>query len=124
MRGKRRERGAAAVEFALVVPILLVLVLGIIEFGRAYQVQTTVSAAAREGARSMALGNDADTARQTVKDYFPELALTDDQIAISPATCSGGEAATVTITRPFGFITGFFGSEIAMTGVGSMRCGG
>ena len=124
MSAKRRDRGAAAVEFALVVPVLIMLVLGIIEFGRAYQVQTMVSAAAREGARTMALQNDPDTARATTRSYFPALDLTDAQIAISPATCTTDEAATVTITRPYGFITGFFGAEVTMRGVGSMRCGG
>ncbi len=49
MRRFRSESGAAAVEFALVVPILLLLVLGIIEFGRAYNIQNSLSAAAREG---------------------------------------------------------------------------
>ena len=43
----RSERGAAAVEFAMIMPLLLVLVLGIAEFGRAFQVQGTLSAAAR-----------------------------------------------------------------------------
>ena len=104
--------------------ILLQLVLGIIEFGRAYQVQTTLSAAAREGARTMALDNDVAAARQATKDFFPGLSLTDDQIAITPATCGADEAARVTITRPYSFITGFFGTEISMTSVGSMRCGG
>ncbi len=124
MRADRRERGAAVVEFALVVPVLLILVLGIVEFGRAYQVQTTLSAAAREGARSMALGDDPAAARETTKSAFPLLNLTDGQIAVAPSSCSQGQAVTVTITRPYSFITGFFGSGLAMTGVGSMRCGG
>ena len=59
MTGRLRDqRGASAVEFALIVPLLIVLVLGIAEFGRAFQVQGTLSAAAREGARAMALQND------------------------------------------------------------------
>ena len=41
----------AAVEFAFIVPLLILLVLGIAEFGRAFQVQGTLSAAAREGVR-------------------------------------------------------------------------
>ena len=53
----RSERGASAVEFAFIVPLLIVLVLGIAEFGHAFQVQGTLSAAAREGVRSMALQN-------------------------------------------------------------------
>jgi hypothetical protein len=35
-----------------------------------------------------------------------------------------GEAVTVTITQPFTFITGMFGSNINLTGTGSMRCNG
>jgi Flp pilus assembly protein TadG len=46
------DRGAAAVEFALVVPVLLMVVFGIIDFGRMMNVQLQVSEAAREGARA------------------------------------------------------------------------
>src|SRR4051812_36652218 len=60
----RRERGAAAVEMALVLPLLLLIVGGIIDFGRFFYTQNIVVNAAREGARSRALGYtiaDADT---------------------------------------------------------------
>jgi hypothetical protein len=50
------DRGAAAVEFALVLPLLLFLVFGIIDFGRALNAQVTLTQAAREGARMDALG--------------------------------------------------------------------
>ncbi len=53
------ERGATAVEFAFIVPLLVLLVLGIAEFGHAFQVQGTLSAAAREGVRMMAHGLEA-----------------------------------------------------------------
>jgi Flp pilus assembly protein TadG len=43
--------GQALVEFALVVPIFLLLVIGVIEFGRAWNLQQTITDAAREGAR-------------------------------------------------------------------------
>ena len=48
-------------------PLLLILVLGIAEFGRAYNIQTTLSAAAREGVRAMALQNSASAARTATK---------------------------------------------------------
>ena len=68
MRNRLRdERGATAVEFAFIVPLLIVLVLGIAEFGRAFQVQGTLSAAAREGVRLMALQNDPAAARAAVR---------------------------------------------------------
>jgi len=43
--------GQAMVEFALVVPIFMLLVIGVIEFGRAWNLQQTITDAAREGAR-------------------------------------------------------------------------
>jgi Flp pilus assembly protein TadG len=52
----RRERGAAAVEMALILPLLLLIVGGIIDFGRFFYTQNIVVTAAREGARSRALG--------------------------------------------------------------------
>ncbi|HEY7755287.1 MAG TPA: TadE/TadG family type IV pilus assembly protein [Actinomycetota bacterium] len=47
----RDQRGAIAVEFALIVPLLLLLVLGILEFGFGYHAWDATQNAAREGAR-------------------------------------------------------------------------
>ena len=129
MRSARNERGAAAVEFALIAPILLLLLMGIAEFGRAYHIQTTLSGAAREGVRAMALENSPAAARAAAKKAAPTVALTDGQIAVSPSACpttAGAPAttATVTINYPMTFITGMFGSTITLTGTGVMRCNG
>lgn len=50
-----REKGAAAIEFALVLPLLVLLIFGIVEFARAYNVYLSVTHAAREGARLAAV---------------------------------------------------------------------
>jgi Flp pilus assembly protein TadG len=50
-----RERGAAAVEFAIVLPLLIVLVFGIVQFAIAYNRVQGLHAAAREGARLASL---------------------------------------------------------------------
>jgi len=50
-RGLRAERGAVAVEFALILPVLMLFVFGIIDFGHAWYVGHVVSDASREGAR-------------------------------------------------------------------------
>jgi len=126
----RDERGASAVEFALIVPLLIVLVLGIAEFGHAFQVSGTLSAAAREGVRVMALQNDPVAARAAVRTAAPSLdpGVTDAQIVITPAVCptTGPTTATVrlTVTYPMPFLTHFFGSGATLHGTGVMRCNG
>ena len=52
---KLRERGAAAVEFALILPVLLLIVGGVIDFGWAYYNQIVLSNAARDGVRLVSL---------------------------------------------------------------------
>ena len=126
----RGERGATAVEFAFIVPLLIVLVLGIAEFGRAFQVSGTLSAAAREGVRVMALQNDPTAARNAVRSAAPALdpAVTNAQIAITPASCpaTGTTSTTVrvTVTYPMPFLTSFFGDGVTLKGTGVMRCNG
>jgi len=126
----RHERGATAVEFAMIVPILLVLVLGIAEFGHAFQVQGTLSAAAREGARVMALQNDQAAARAAVRSAAPTLdpAITNAQIVVTPAACptttTGAATVRVTVEYPMPFLTDFFGADIELSGTGVMRCNG
>ena len=58
MLGDRRERGAALVEFAFVLPVLLLLILGIIDFGRAYGAKQELIHATREGVRVYAVTQD------------------------------------------------------------------
>jgi Flp pilus assembly protein TadG len=126
----RSERGATAVEFAMIMPLLIVLVLGIAEFGRAFQVQGTLSAAAREGVRLMALQNDPAAARTAVRNAAPSLnpGITDAQISIVPPSCptlnAGSTSVRLTITYPMPYLTGFFGSGLELTGTGVMRCNG
>jgi Flp pilus assembly protein TadG len=131
MRSRLRdERGATAVEFGMIVPLLLILLLGIVEFGHAFQVQGTLSAAAREGARRMALQNSQTQAKDAVRDAAGALdpAITDEQISVDPASCpvaaDTDTDVVVTIEYPMPFLTGFFGASVDLTGRGVMRCQG
>ncbi|HET7398031.1 MAG TPA: TadE/TadG family type IV pilus assembly protein [Intrasporangium sp.] len=60
--GRRRERGASAVEFALMLPFLMLVLAGIVDFGRAFFVEIQLANAAREGARAAIISptNNAD----------------------------------------------------------------
>jgi len=126
----RSERGASAVEFAFIVPLLLLLALGIAEFGRAFQVQGTLSAAAREGVRTMALQNDQAAARSMVESVASSLnpGITDGQIAISPTSCpaiyTSGASVQLSISYHLPFLTGLFGAGVDLHASGTMRCNG
>jgi len=133
MRRLRSDSGAVAVEFALVLIPLILILLGVIDFGRAYTQQLSLSAAAREGVRVMAVQNDPATARAKVRDAATALspALTDSQITISGTGCptgySVGQTVTVTVTYPLTSITGMFDTLFSgeyLTGKAVMRCGG
>ncbi|MGM1028533.1 MAG: TadE/TadG family type IV pilus assembly protein [Actinomycetota bacterium] len=124
---KHRDRGAAAVEFGLVLPLLLALTIGIIAFGHAFHIQTVLDNAAREGVRIFALEDDGDPGAQAraraIEVAAPSIALTNGQIAIGPAGCPPGQNAVVTITlTDFQLLGGFWNATL--TGTGSMRCNG
>ncbi|MDI3211500.1 TadE/TadG family type IV pilus assembly protein [Arthrobacter sp. AL12] len=122
---KPSERGAVAVEFALLVPVLVMLLLGVMEFGRAYNAQVTLSSAAREGVRVMAIGNNTAATRNAVKNAATGLqpTLTDGNITIAPTSCAAGVQTTVKITYTLTTLTGIAG-PFPMEGKGVMLCGG
>ena len=51
MKQKRVRKGAVAVEFAIVAPVLLAIMFGMIQYGKAFEMQNQLQVAAREGAR-------------------------------------------------------------------------
>jgi Flp pilus assembly protein TadG len=119
------DGGASAVEFALVLPLLVLLVFGIFEFGRAFSIQVQLSGAAREGARVMAIQDDAAAARDATRDAAPAIGapLTDGEITVG--ACSPGDPVTVTASRAINFnIPLFNAGTFNLQGVGVMRCGG
>lgn len=128
MRLKTRadESGAAAVEFALILPVFVLMILGMIEFSRVYNVQISLSNAAREGARVMAIYNDTGLASSAAVAAAPGLnpALTAGEVSVSPGNCTAGQTVTVTIDHSLPFITDYFGVSIPLRGTGVMLCGG
>ena len=108
------ERGTALLETALTLPLLLLVSVGIFEFGRAYQTWQVLTNAAREGARLAVLPNAAAGAVDArVRSYLTSGQLANAAgatIAVNPnATVSIGGGATasaslVTVTYPFQFV--------------------
>ena len=70
IKNPENQRGVAAVEFAIVLPLLLFLFIGITEFGLAYYNKQVLTNAAREGARvGIISGTDVDKIKETIKNY-------------------------------------------------------
>ncbi|MBM4608636.1 pilus assembly protein [Rhodococcus hoagii] len=130
MRRFRSESGAAAVEFALVVPILLLLVLGIIEFGRAYNIQNSLSAAAREGVRVMAISKSPTAAKAAAKQLECSIPrLPTDRSASAPyfrscAATTCGRRNRHTDVDTGRLCDGSLSGKPHIDGQGVMRCGG
>ncbi len=57
LAGIRRDDGGIAVEFALLAPLLLIIVFGIIQFGYAFYIQINMTNSVREAARALAVGS-------------------------------------------------------------------
>jgi Flp pilus assembly protein TadG len=128
----RRDDGAAAVEMALVLPLLLFVLFGLVDFGRLLNAQITLTEAAREGARAAALGQDADT---RVKAAATNLSgVTTGPVTQCPTDGSTSANAVVTASAPFSFVTPLaalaplFGGSLnapqTLTGRGIMPCVG
>lgn len=123
-RKNERARGAVAVEFALVAPFLLALVAGIVEFSYTYNLQISVTQAAREAARNMAITNDQAQAQAAGAAGAPGLATGSFVYGFTPAACAADQNTTVEVSYTANTLTGLFGSTVTLTGVGAMRCGG
>jgi Flp pilus assembly protein TadG len=126
-----RDRGATAVEFALLFPMLLLIVFGIIDFGRALNAQITLTQAAREGARLAALG------QPNVASRTQAAAVGLSPVIVSVTSCPTGAGPdadavvrtsyTFSFITPVGAIAGLiggsgFGSPITLTAQGVMPC--
>jgi Flp pilus assembly protein TadG len=133
----RSDAGAAAVEFAFVLVPLLLILMGVIDFGQIYNEKLALTAAAREGARVMAIPKSdgsaatsaAGTARVITVAAQQGVTLTPAQISI-PTTCPSVQSppptVTVTITYPLSSVTGMFDTLLQgnRTVSGVMQCGG
>jgi Flp pilus assembly protein TadG len=118
-RVRGREDGQALVEFALVLPILLFLLLGIVDFARAWNVYEVLTDAGREATRLavVEIGATDQEVRQVAKDAAGRtgILLTDQDITID-AGAARGDPTTVTIEFGYelkwvGWMMGLLGAD-------------
>lgn len=102
---RRNRRATAAVEFAIVAPVFLLLVFGMIEYGRMVMVYQVLTNASREGARSAVLdGATTASVTSTVNTYLSSGTITGATVTVSPdppSNAQSGDPVTVTVSIPF-----------------------
>lgn len=111
--------GAAAVEFALVLPVLVLLLLGAIDWGYYFYTREVVVNAAREGARAGTTHRDDAVARNdaeiTARDYVTRGGLNLSKASPLPNATVTASSVRVTVTYQAGPITGFSGTFVPGT---------
>ena len=103
---ERSERGQSLLEFALILPVFLAIVIGIFEFGRAWNVYQVLTNTAREGARLAVIqsSNEAEV-RSTISDGLQRAGL-DPAIASVSVEGKGdgtGQPSTIQLSYPYEF---------------------
>lgn len=121
----QNNRGQALVEFALILPILLLLIIGSMEFGLIIHQYLAVTEAAREGARSAAVGASDAAVTSVVRTAASQIPADQLTITVSPTTRVRGSGVTVTVEMPVNTITNlirpFFPSGFTVQGISTMR---
>ena len=126
----RRDVGAAMVEFALVLPLMFLVIGGVVDFGRMLFTEVTLTNAAREGARA-AVVSTATLANIQSRAQAASPGLTVTAAASPPGTpcATPGGNATISVSAPFTWfilapISGVAGLPSTLTSTAVMKCGG
>ena len=114
--GRRRRRGAAVVEFAVVLPLLLTILFGIIEYGWVFMVRQTLQTAAREGCRLAVLQTSVSpyaNVTDRVATVMAPTGLSSYTVTMTHAT-DATPVETVVVSIPYSDVSlmgGFFGTK-------------
>jgi Flp pilus assembly protein TadG len=101
-RARRRESGQALVEFAIIATIFILLIAGIVDFGRVLNGWIVISSSAREGARQASVGRSVAEVTAAARSFAlvpgVDPATVDVQVVYSPNPPRPGDSVTVTVT--------------------------
>jgi Flp pilus assembly protein TadG len=127
-RRRGRQLGQSLAEFAIVVPIFLIVVFGVVDFSLGLKAWLTVTNASREGARVLVLGQTCSQvttqAQNVASSLHPQVTVT-----ITPSTCTGvsGDAMSVKVSytytsvTPLGHLAQLLTGPITMSSTSTMR---
>jgi len=111
----KSQRGQALVETALILPILLILLFGITDFGRIFHVYLTLDHAGREAARVATVGSEDAIIKSKIQDATSGLnndKLETTILPIGKINRNSGSDVTITLKYPVDFLTPIIGQLI------------
>lgn len=128
--GRRSEAGQSLVEFALVIPIFLLLLFGLFDVGRLVYVNNAISQAAREGARYGSVQNRSQTAtsRTAIRDHTlglmaavpaPTVSVGCESNGGVSLACRSQDLLVVTVSSPVEMLTPVIGQIVGTVNVSS-----
>jgi Flp pilus assembly protein TadG len=121
MEREESDEGAAMVEMSIVLSLLIMLLVGIVQMGLAYNRKVEVTSAAREAARAASL-------RLPSPGSYGIAAAPGVPVTMSVGSCAAGDTSsnvTATATSSFAFSIPFvFTQTVPISAKGVMRCGG
>ncbi len=97
----KNKRGQSLVELALLLPLLLLILMGIFEFGRVFNAYLITNHAAREGARFAVVGSDDLQVISRIRDSIFYLDPTKMTVNISPGESSRTRGSSVTVNLQY-----------------------
>jgi len=106
---QKHRQGAAVVEFAILAPLMFLLVFGMIDVGRAVMVQNLLTNAARDGARTAVLdGSTVSDVETQVSDYLAASSVPGVSVTVSPDPLTSadiGDPVSVNVQVPFNAVS-------------------
>lgn len=109
MMARRRSRGQALVEFAIVIPIIVFAMLGLLDLGRAIFAYNTLAQSARQAVRMAMVDQTTSVVKQVAIEYAPTLGLTTGNVDVcfkssssTETTCSSSTDDCPAATRVIG----------------------
>lgn len=109
--GRRKDAGQGLAEFAIMAPVLLLMVFGLIDFVRGWQANQTITDAAREGARACAVHEDFTEQRVIDEVVLPALqtAHLEGAVTITAEGCENEGPAPVTVRIEYDYTLSLLG---------------
>ncbi|SHI95900.1 Flp pilus assembly protein TadG [Clostridium cavendishii DSM 21758] len=127
MKNLKNQKGQALVEFAIILPIFLILVMGIIQFGMILNTYLSIENASREGARNGIIGSTDSEIQNLIKTISPSLDTQSLTVNITPNEITRKPGDTLTVKVSYNYkltvpiISNLFNNIVVLNGQTSMR---